>query len=457
MDQIEMDDDIEFEDIQQELQYYSYFRKAQDPRLAPPRTIFKNQNSLWALGYDDFIVRAFSEKYTTVELIDQDYPESKSCSKYSGENRTGTPVGDKAMIAPEAFSATTSTVMFPAPVSSARKCTLSPFLSEIKAFYDTISLNVSTDPQEICVAVSKDQNGSRFIQSKIDTWSPEQIGYFFSQINGSILELSMNLFGNYVVQKLIPILQEDDIFKLILQLFNQIYTLSLHTYGCRVIQKLIENLSDIKFIVAELDSHAADLIASPNGNHVIQKCIDKNVDKSFLIREFESDCLTLARERYGCRVLQRLFEACEEEETWNIYLEIIDNLETLINDKYGNYVIQHLIETPNKKKDQIYDYIVRNSPELSRNKFSSNVIEKCVNSSSEKRLGEFLEQFLKVDDEGKPKLYYMCVDMYANYVVQRFFDVAPQNLKNLAKVAIRPYMKEMRQTPFTKHILSKLV
>ncbi|KAI5169695.1 pumilio RNA-binding family [Pancytospora epiphaga] len=391
-------------------------------------------------------------------MIDLDYPSSDHCSEYSGKSRTTTPVGDKPMVQPDLLQSTnsTTTVLIPIPASSVQKPETNPIMEEIKGFYEAAGTDTPMDAKLMCVSVCKDQDGSRFIQNKLEAWRPDQISFFFLQICDSALDLSTNLFGNYVIQKIIPYLREDEAFKLIVQFFGQIVELSLHVYGCRVIQKLIDNLDDIKFIISELESHILELIASPNGNHVIQKCIDKNIEKTFLLREFENSSIELAQQRYGCRVLQRLFEVCEERETWNIYIKILDNIEVLINDKYGNYVIQHLIQTENKKRSVIFSYIIENSFELSKYKFSSNVIEKCVNNSTKSQLEAFLTKFLEQDDGKRPNLFYMCVDMYANYVVQRFFDISDSEIKARAKAVIKPYLKEMKAIPFTKHILTRL-
>lgn len=457
VDKFVVEDDIELEDIQHELSYSKYYRKNKDPRLEPPRFVFEGQGSYWASDHNDIILRAFSKKRTGVEMIDMDHPESELCTEYSGRSQTTTPVGDKFVVLPDMLQSTSSsTILIPITVSSIQKAEKNPVLEEVRAFYDSMGADPSADPKVICTAVCKDQDGSRFIQGRIEAWSPEQISFFFGQIYGTALELSTNLFGNYVIQKIIPFLHEEESFKLILQLFGQIYDLSLHVYGCRVVQKLIDHLDDIKFIVAELESHILELIASPYGNHVIQRCIDKDIEKQFLLREFENNCIALAQQCYGCRVLQRLFEVCDEEETAKISESIIKNIDVLINDKYGNYVIQHLIQSKNSCRDVIFAYIIKNSFELSKFKFSSNVIEKCINNATPEQLEEFLTQFLKTTDGRRPNLFYMCTDMYANYVVQRFFDIASPDMKNRAKTTIRPYLKEMKAIPFTKHILARL-
>lgn len=450
-----LDDDIELDEIQNALEYKNYYRKNKNPRLDPPKFLFSGQSSIWASEHSDLIIKTFKEKKTAVEMIDLEFPESESCSEFYGKSRTTSPIGDTSFVLLNLVQRSDSSIMIPIACSS-QKLEKTRILDDIKDFYAKYRLGSSTDVSEVCTAVCKDQEGSRYIQGLMDAWTADQVGLFFDHIIDSSFELSTNLFGNYVIQKIIPLLDEGQTFNLILQFFGHICDLSLHVYGCRVVQKLIDNLKDIKSVVTELEPHIPELIESPNGNHVIQKCIDKDIDKGFLLREFERNCVGLAQQRYGCRVLQRLFEVCTEEETWSIYMHIIKNIDVLISDKYGNYVIQHLIETSNKHKDQVFDFIIKNSFVLSKDKFSSNAVEKCVNNCSKEQMEGLFREFSKVHENARPCLYYMCIDMYANYVVQRFFDVADEELRAKAKALVKPYVKDMKSIPFTKHILSRI-
>lgn len=458
-----LEDDMELTDIQKELQYSNYFRKQKDPRLYLPKIMFQGQLSGWAQDHEDFILKAFREKKTTVQMIDLDHPESESCSEFSGKSRTNTPVGETNFVIPKFIE--NSSILIPIKMSSSLKMPvkqssdMNKMITEIRSFYATIEPDSENKPfQEICICVCKDQEGSRHIQNEIDKYNKEQIEFFFNQIVGSSYDLATNLFGNYVIQKIIPLLREQDSFKLILQFFDHICELSLHVYGCRVIQKLIDHLDDIKSIISELESHISELIISPNGNHVIQKCIDKDIDRGFLLKEFNSKAIPLAQQRYGCRILQKLFELCPVADTANIYNQITDpsNIGTLINDRYGNYVIQHLIFRNETFDLKIFNYILDNFFSLSKDKYSSNVVEECVKKANEKQLEKILEQFEK-EIENKPILFLMCVDMYGNYVVQSFFNKCKdESLKTKSKNLIRPFLKEMKSISFAKHILPKL-
>ena len=53
---------------------------------------------------------------------------------------------------------------------------------------------------------------------------------------------------------------------------------------------------------------------------------------------------SLSTHPYGCRVIQRILEFCIPEQTSPILEELHANTEQLLQDQYGNYVVQHVLE-----------------------------------------------------------------------------------------------------------------
>lgn len=60
---------------------------------------------------------------------------------------------------------------------------------------------------------------------------------------------------------------------------------------------------------------------------------------------------------------------------------IIANLSELIEDPFGNYLVQNVLKLESaEKSDMIFRVIAKDFVRLSQLKFSSNVIEKCLDS-----------------------------------------------------------------------------
>ena len=123
----------------------------------------------------------------------------------------------------------------------------------------------------ICEFAS-DQHGSRFIQNKLETASPEERQKVFEESLPNAFSLMTDVFGNYVIQKLFEHGDAAQKAALIKKMEGQALFLSNHMYGCRVMQTALEHArtEDRAKLVAELDGHIIECVKSSNANHVIQ-------------------------------------------------------------------------------------------------------------------------------------------------------------------------------------------
>ena len=55
---------------------------------------------------------------------------------------------------------------------------------------------------------------------------------------------------------------------------------------------------------------------------------------------FKGQVQSLATHAYGCRVIQRILEHCSLEQTMPVLQELLHHIHDLVQDQYGNYVIQ---------------------------------------------------------------------------------------------------------------------
>ncbi len=69
---------------------------------------------------------------------------------------------------------------------------------------------------------------------------------------------------------------------------------------------------------------------------------------------------------------------------------IIENLSHLVEDPYGNYLVQNVLKLESaEKNNMIFCVITKDFIRLSQLKFSSNVIEKCLDSD---KIGSQVDQ-----------------------------------------------------------------
>lgn len=67
-----------------------------------------------------------------------------------------------------------------------------------------------------------------------------------------------------------------------------------------------------------------------------------------------------------------------------IVMEVVDKTVSLVQDPFGNYVVQYVLEQVPAYRPNIVGIIAMSIVELSRQKFSSNVVEKCLQLAAPK-------------------------------------------------------------------------
>ena len=84
-----------------------------------------------------------------------------------------------------------------------------------------------------------DQVGSRYIQEHIlEHPSAEDCDIIYEEVYPVIMQLSVDVFANFCVQRLLERASTDQIEHMAHSLKGSILRLALQTYGCRVVQKV---------------------------------------------------------------------------------------------------------------------------------------------------------------------------------------------------------------------------
>jgi hypothetical protein len=129
----------------------------------------------------------------------------------------------------------------------------------------------------------------------------------------------------------------------------------------------------------------------------------------------------------------------------------------LIQDQYGNYVIQHILEKGQPKdKKRVVTKVKGQLLPLSKHKFASNVVEKCVTYSDEKDRMDILHEVIEVKADGTSALSVMMKDQFANYVVQRLLDVVHGQPRSILLERIRPHLQSLKKYTYGKHLITSM-
>ncbi|XP_061345938.1 putative pumilio homolog 7, chloroplastic [Gastrolobium bilobum] len=304
--------------------------------------------------------------------------------------------------------------------------------------------------------MAKDQNGCRFLQRMVDEGTCEDMCMVFEGIIHNVVELMLDPFGNYLVQKLLDVCNEDQRLQIVLMLTKepgQLVRISLNTHGTRVVQKLIETLNSgkqISLVKSAIQPGFLELIKDLNGNHVIQRCLQclSCQDNQFIFDAAEKFCLDIATHRHGCCVLQRCIDHSMGKHRDKLVTEICKHGLLLAQDPYGNYVVQYIIEMETQTAStKLIGQFKGNYVNLSKQKCSSHVVEKCLRHVGDSR-SRIVRELLSA-----PHFEQLLQDPFANYVIQCALAVTKGSLHASLVEAVRPY-KILRTSPYCKKIFS---
>ncbi|KAJ1799955.1 hypothetical protein LPJ59_001459 [Coemansia sp. RSA 2399] len=305
--------------------------------------------------------------------------------------------------------------------------------------------------------VCKDQHGCRFLQRKLEERQEDQIAQIFSEVLPHFSALMTDPFGNYLCQKMLEYCTEEQRTQIVVGVAPDLVTISLNMHGTRAVQKMIESLScqeQIDAIINALKDSVVMLIRDLNGNHVIQKCLGRLSSKNnqFIYDSVAKSCTDVATHRHGCCVFQRCIDYSSVGQKGQLVDVIITQALTLVQDPFGNYVVQYVLDLGVPEySEPVIRMFVNHICGLSVQKFSSNVMEKCIRIAS-----PATRKMLIIPLMQRERLDMLMRDSYGNYVVQTALDFADNQVRAELIEAIIPLLPLIRHTAYGKRIFIKL-
>ncbi|KAL0334925.1 UNVERIFIED_CONTAM: putative pumilio8, chloroplastic [Sesamum radiatum] len=306
---------------------------------------------------------------------------------------------------------------------------------------------------------AKDQHGCRFLQTKVEEGKPEEIHMIFSEVKDHICELMINQYGNYLIQKLLEVCNEDQMTQLVLLVIDDDRTLKdicIDMYGTRAVQKLIEHVTTAEqraLVVSVLRRITVALTKDMNGHHVIQHCLKffSSEDNKHILNVVADNCLDIATDKSGCCVLQQCVAHAQGEPRDRLIAEITSNSLILSEHPYGNYVVQYIVglKIPHVTAD-IIAQLTGSYVSLSMNKYGSNVVEKCLREADG-------DQFLHIITEisNSPNFLRVLQDPYGNYVAQSALAIAKGTVRTTMSNLIAVHYAFLQSHPHGKRVLAR--
>lgn len=306
--------------------------------------------------------------------------------------------------------------------------------------------------------MASEQNGCRLIQKRIEN-KPELGNDIFDALEKDLLTLSCGSFGNYLLQKLLSVIDFERINRFVDIVSPFFVQVSVSSHGTRVIQKLLDIIqSDINLvnkITMAINNNLLEITMDANSNHIVQKYVTvvpfplnapiyENIMNNFLL---------ISKDKYGCCMMQKCIECGTNEQQRRLIVLSLQNSPLLITDQYGNYVLQYVVKLENQECiSTIINLILTNLQKYCCQKFSSNVIEKCI----ERACPDLQNLLINAIIQNEKLVSDLIVDLYGNYIIQKILLVAKGKAYHILLNQIANNAERIRRVSFGSKVLAKL-
>ena len=247
------------------------------------------------------------------------------------------------------------------------------------------------------------QNSTKQLQKSIVGASKETIDFIINQLKGSFRMIIKDKNGNYFCSDLIKLCDKNQRIQILNELSYSLCEDSNDEFGTHSIQSLIECSSseeEYKLLLSPFNDFNKIILTSLNqyGTYVIQKLIvniPENFRTQFNLIFVKFICI-LSRDMYGVCAVKKFIGYTSNEFIVKQFLNIIlTNFVNISTNKFGNYLIQYLLEKWWKKEEGLYikNIIFSKFRILSENHYSSYICGlfiKLCNSKEKKMLSYFV-------------------------------------------------------------------
>jgi len=285
----------------------------------------------------------------------------------------------------------------------------------------TVTLDMLRSASGTMLDISRTPNGSSFLQAGLKS-GPEAHSMIYSELYKNFDELLMDTNGCYVVRALLETLSHASFVEVVSgfaadeQLMVSLCTSSLHSR--RMVQFILEHLQPSEV-----------------------SCIAKVMMKR---------CRDIAKTQQGCISIQRTLDRCDDVHRKELFAVIAIHCVEFAMDPFANYVIQYMLET-GKMSVEIYYAFAGHFIPLCCNKFSSNVIEKCLYHWSPELQHAVLSEIFSAPDHD---VLALLQDSFGNYIVQS--SIALASFKDLWEISSR-LAPLLPMVPYGQKVESKIL
>ena len=309
--------------------------------------------------------------------------------------------------------------------------------------------------------LTENQSGCRLLQNKIQQY-PFYANSIYQTIKMrlNIKKLSIDSFGNYLIQKLLEFIPDEliqDYFNTVI--FPSFMEVALNPHGSRVIQKLLGRIYNSQNMMSKfnlcLQNSMLEIFLNQCSTYIIITYISyikypKNqIVYSFIVQNI----YYIATHKHSCCTLQKCLEEGNNMQKQEILMSLAYISNQLFNDQFGNYAIQFALSLKNEVANQIIisQYLNDFQKNIS-NRISSNVYEKVLEFSDFQTRQHIIKSLCNFETV-KSLLY----NSYGNYVLQKTILASNEPYRSMYIKYMAPLIDGLKNLPNGYIIIHKIL
>eukprot|EP00768_Dysnectes_brevis_P009372 gnl/Dysnectes_brevis/938_a1044_2227.p1 GENE.gnl/Dysnectes_brevis/938_a1044_2227~~gnl/Dysnectes_brevis/938_a1044_2227.p1 ORF type:complete len:479 (+),score=98.50 gnl/Dysnectes_brevis/938_a1044_2227:1082-2518(+) len=302
--------------------------------------------------------------------------------------------------------------------------------------------------------------GSHEINLELDTahteHNDELIDRIFTELMPFSIYLSRNMFGNYVVQKLLQVGSDRHSRLLADTIIPHTASLAFDLCASRVLQALISRSNEEIWcrIVDEIRPVMMDATFHKFGRFVVQRLVRHHVKGMSDLVQALSDprmFVLAARGSHSCFVLQEMLTLGDPELLAPLLPPLASSARLLAKDQTGNYVVQAALRNKQLAYERVYDSLLPDILPASMGKFSSNVVERLVERCDQEHLETLVPYMM-----ASPLFERIVFDRYGSFVVEKLLLATEKRIRMVLLEAVKwHFMHSGTRSVPAQHLLQK--
>ncbi|KMS94429.1 hypothetical protein BVRB_021500 [Beta vulgaris subsp. vulgaris] len=191
----------------------------------------------------------------------------------------------------------------------------------------------------------------------------------------------------------------------------------------------LQTENEIGLFIDTLRPNVRHIVSNPSGHYVLLRCLDlfPYPASKFIFDAAIENVVEFSTDHYGLRVMKVLVQATRNASVDRLLEEVAANTLLLVENQYGNYVIQLVLSLENvshELNDAIFSRMIGRFAKLSKQKFSSNVVEQCLRRGSPPNRAQVIKELIVA-------VNLLIRDRFGNYVLQTALECStkPQTIQ----------------------------